>query len=294
MIGSAATLGIEQSLQADFQAPMVVDATGATVALFVVEYQFQGRRWRPHSIVTRDDTWDADWSRREGMLVHSSGSGHRPGEPHWLNGYAKPRLFPGRLWTAPGVTLERYGGDGKPNLPVDEATLRRMGLKRFAKLPGNPFEDASNVDGHIEYCSICRDYFDDAPEAPCDHLSWSDYAGQQIGSGAYTDWRDTSYVSESLAALCAQLGRERVKTLRRDVATVPPPASSRPAFRPSYQEVVEEFVRQVDDFTGDAENKCRTAVSWLWTLDGGQSRPMRRAVRQTLRCIDTWLRQANH
>ncbi len=280
--GNAARRDVEPAPQDG--TPMVVDARGVTVALFVVEYQFQGRRWRPHSIVTRDDTWDADWSRQQGMLlVHASGSGHFPGEPHWLSGYAKPRLFPGRLWTAPGVSLERY--EGKPNLPVDEATLRRMGLKRFAKLPGNPFEDASNVEGHIDYCSICRDYFDDAPDAPCDHLRWSDYASQMIGSGADQAWHYTSsYVTESLTALCAQLGRDRVKVLRRDVATD----------RPYYQEVVEEFVRHAEHSTDDAENKCRTAVSWLWTLDDGQNRPMRRAVRETLRCIDAWLRQADH
>jgi hypothetical protein len=261
------------------QPPMVVDANGDTVALFAVEYQFQGRRWRPHSIVTGDDTWDAYWSRREGMLVHSSGNGHYPGRSHWVSGYMKPRTFPGRLWTAPGVTLERYGGENKPSLHVDEACLRRMGIKRFAKLPGNPFEDVRNVEGHVDYCTICRDYFDDAPDGPCDHLRWSDYACQQIGSGADTECE--AYVSESITVLCAHLGRERVQKLRLDVASA----------RRWYQDDLHEFVRGVEHFEDHEEDKCRTAVSWFWTLNGSGSLPMRRAVRQTLRYIDAWLRQ---
>ncbi len=260
--------------------PSVVDASGATVDLFAVEYQFQGRRWRPHSIVTRKDTWDACWSRKQGLLVHSSGGGQYGGEAYWLSGYVEPKKCPGRIWTVPGLALECWGGDGKPNVSVDEQRLRRMGYKRFAKLPGNPFEDAWYVEGHIDYCSICRDHYDDAPEGPCKHLQWSDEAAQCIGSGADYDSECKPYVERGLATLCAQLGRDGAEQLRRDVV-----ASS-----VGYRDKLYDVLRKVEDSV--TETRCRTAVAWLWSLSKSRSKPMQEAVQRTLRCLDDWLRSS--
>lgn len=259
---------------------MVRDARGKLVELFVVEYQHQGGRWRPHSIVTRDATWDACWSRTHGLLVHDSGSGYRPGYGHWVCGYVEARAFPGRLWTAPDVKLSCWGGEGDPARPLTEKGLRRKGLKRFAALPCDPFEGARNVEGSIEYCCICRDYLPDDDYAPCAHLRWDDDACTCIGSGVGwdEDRAATSAVERAIPALCDSLfemdGIARVDRLRRELAS--------------------RRMRGVDlldllDWSGALAADHRTASSWLDTLRASRGRIMRGAVSHTVKLIDAWL-----
>ena len=253
------------------------DACGKPARLFVVEYQLQAKRWRPFSIVTDNATWDAEWSRAYGgLLVHHSGSGYSG--HHTVHAYAEPQALPGRIWTADGVTLTRYvrGGRRAPlrELPADEKMLRPLGYKRFARLPGNPFEDAMNVEGHIEWCSICRDRLDDSSDAPCAHLRWSDDAAQCIGSGA--DWHDFStWVEQAIPALCAALcetrGIERVERLRADLRS---------------RRLRGRDLLGWDD---DIDETPRVAELWLDTLRASRKGPMREAVARTLRLVDGWL-----
>ena len=254
----------------------VVDAHGRTVELFAVEYQHQGRRWRPHSIVTGTDTWDAAWSRVHGMLVTASGSGIGHANVLAISEYAKPKALPARIWTSPTVTLERCTGADLRYQRVDDDGLRRMGFKRFRQLPGDPFEDAHGVDGHIVYCSACDDWMGD--DLTCDHLRWSDEAGQLIGSGA--DFEEIErYVTAGLRSLSAAIGAERVARLRRSLE------HGRDTI---WLDELESLSRHVSDVE---RRHCRTALEWIATLDSGQGRVMKRAVARSLRILDAWARE---
>ena len=256
--------------------PKVRDGRGEEVALYVVEYQRLNGRWHPHSIVTESDTWDAYWSRAYGLLVHASGSGLHRGA-HWVAGYAEPKTFPGRLWTAPGVSLTCWGGERRPEKPLSEPGLRQKGLKRFTKLPGNPFDDARWVAGHVEYCCICRDYLPDDDNAPCLHLQWDDVSCQCVGSGVGwdTDRTATVAVSDAIPILCDKLLRDqgiaRVERLRQELSARHMRGSN------------------LVDWNDELGDEHRTAEAWLDTLHASSGVTMRDAIGRTLKIVDAWI-----
>lgn len=139
---------------------------------------------KPHSVVTTKGTYDFDWCERDqDLLYHKSGSGHRSRYSQDLSEWCDPE---GKsFWAADCVELriKREWDRDAQKYQVDEiATPELLAKYKLVRLDSieDPFDDATEAYGGIEYCSICQDKFPD--DSTCRHVWWGDEG--QTGPGS--------------------------------------------------------------------------------------------------------------
>lgn len=229
--------------------------------VLIVEYVPYGRSLREHSIVTTESTYDANWSKASGaLLVHDSGSGARMGDSHQID----PRWT---YWVADGMKLTRWDSRKKKIVPATARWIKANDVTLLAKIRRDPFNDSISVDGHIVYCSICDDHFNDDDNAPCPHLRWSDDANLTLGPGSSEDI--DSWLSESVAKVCEHLGAAHSKSLRAAIA------SNDLRFEHELSNALEDIDGEPEAYGGDG---CEPAMLWIGMLTSTKELALARAA----------------
>jgi RNA polymerase-binding transcription factor DksA len=142
----------------------------------------------------------------------------------------------------------------------------------------HPFEDlpdgrCEDCDSKYVYCSICHD--DVHTDGLCDHLSWSDAAGDEVGTGS-----DSTHDKE-FDLFLTKLGRRRVKKLREEIANG--------TWRTCESDrSLSEAVNRIGELARDADSLVEVGWIWLDTLSCSDQR-LKKHVKQTLGWIDAHL-----
>ena len=235
----------------------------------IIEYHRHGKRWLPHSIVTTEATWDADWSQRhEQLLVHNSGSGHWIGrnDPHDVSGYSRVSPPVCRIWAASFVTFSRYVSRGK-SASVSDAGLLKLGYQRIAEPLGDPFDDARECNRTV-YCSICDDRMDD--DDHCGHVFSAEHDDDGPGSenGPYGSTKE-SFLRMVRATGIARGLRRGLVPFKLGDSQMHALGGLGPSFVHVYSRGKDlgDIARRLDGRQYLNTDGLRDGISWLFSLD---------------------------
>ncbi len=211
----------------------------------IIYIEFNGEN--PFEIILSDGTFlDVDFSNRDKCLYyHFSGMGIS--DPIKAGNYADGTPVP--FWAAAGVNVS--GG-------------RRVNLPEEYKSPLNEWQHTEEME--TVYCNICCDHIPDSEDSMCDHITWSHYHSDNIGTGCYDGTPEDVLVlflklpGIALQIYTALISGKDYRDLFYDMNNW-----SHRYNCGDYWPLGREFpVLQCDD---EMVDKIQTATSWLTTLE---------------------------
>lgn len=128
-------------------------------------------------------------------------------------------------------------------------------------------------DSHYVYCAVCPERVHQ--DSLCDHLEWSDAAGDEVGTGSDHDHAD------DFDRFLTKLGRRRVRKLREQI-------TSGAWWTWKADRLLSDAVEKIGERARDADDDVE--VGWIWLITLGPDQRLKEHVRQTIQWIDDHLK----